>query len=46
MLIGGFRVALAEALSRKRRPPEKTVTDEVWRFVVGGVRFIESAEPV
>ena len=44
MLIGGFRVALAEALSRKRRPPEKLVVEEVWRFVVGGVRFTDGDE--
>jgi AcrR family transcriptional regulator len=39
MLIGGFRVAMGEALSRPQRPPEERLIDEVWRFVVHGARF-------
>lgn len=39
MLIGGFRVAIAEALSRETPPSPEVVVDEVSRFVVHGVRF-------
>jgi AcrR family transcriptional regulator len=39
MLIGGYRVALGEVLRRKRRPSAETLVEEVWRFVVSGVRF-------
>jgi hypothetical protein len=39
LLIGGYRVALGEVLRRKRRPNEEALVQEVWRFVVSGVRF-------
>ena len=39
ILLGGFRVAMAEALIRPERPDPEELTDELWRFVVGGVRF-------
>lgn len=39
MLIGGFRVAIAEALSRDRRPPQERLVDDILRFVVHGARF-------
>ncbi len=39
MLIGGFRVALAEALSRRRRPSQADLVAQMWHFVVAGVRF-------
>lgn len=41
MLIGAFRVAIAEALTRKRRPPQSALTEEMWHFVVAGARFGE-----
>jgi hypothetical protein len=44
MLMGAFRVAIAEALTRKRRPAQATLTEEMWRFVVAGVRFIREDE--
>lgn len=44
MLMGAFRVAIAEALTRKRRPAQATLTEEMWRFVVAGVRFIPEDE--
>jgi AcrR family transcriptional regulator len=44
MLIGAFRVAIAEALTRKRRPTQTALTEEMWRFVVAGVRFIPEDE--
>ena len=37
ILLGGFRVAMAEALIRPDRPGERELTEELWRFVVGGV---------
>lgn len=39
MLIGGFRVAMGEALTRRRRPDAEALVEELWRFVVNGVRF-------
>lgn len=39
MLIGGFRVAMGEALTRRRRPEPDALVEELWRFVVNGVRF-------
>ena len=39
LLIGGFRVAMGEALTRPQRPDPGRLTDELWRFVVNGVRF-------
>ncbi len=39
LLIGGFRVAMGEALSRSQRPDPAALTEELWRFVVNGVRF-------
>lgn len=39
MLIGGFRVAIAEALSRETRPPQERLVEDIWRFVVHGARF-------
>ena len=39
MLIGGFRVAMGEALTRRSRPDADALVDELWRFVVNGVRF-------
>lgn len=38
MLIGGFRVAMGEALTRRRRPDVGVLVEELWRFVVNGVR--------
>jgi len=38
MLIGGFRVAMAEALSRANRPDQEKLTEELWRFVKHGAR--------
>lgn len=38
MLIGGFRVAMAEALSRDKRPDQEQLTQELWRFVQYGAR--------
>ena len=43
MLIGGFRVAMGEALTRARRPDPERLVDELWRFVVNGVRFTDGA---
>ena len=37
ILLGGFRVAMAEALIRPDRPGERELTEELWRFVMGGV---------
>ncbi len=37
ILLGGFRVAMAEALTRPDRPDPDALTEELWRFVVGGV---------
>lgn len=39
MLIGGFRVAMGEALTRRDRPDARVLVEELWRFVVNGVRF-------
>ena len=39
MLIGGFRVAMGEALTRRRRPGAEVLVEELWRFVVHGVRY-------
>lgn len=44
MLMGAFRVAIAEALTRKRRPSQSALTEEMWRFVVAGVRFVADDE--
>lgn len=44
MLIGAFRVSIAEALSRKRRPSQSVLTEEMWHFVVAGVRFVPEDE--
>lgn len=41
MLIGGFRVAIAEALSRDTRPDQAKLIDELWRFVQSGTRSAE-----
>lgn len=41
MLIGGFRVSIAEALSRETRPDQTKLTDELWRFVQYGTRSAE-----
>lgn len=38
MLIGGFRVAMGEALTRRPRPDTGVLVEELWRFVVNGVR--------
>lgn len=38
MLIGGFRVAMGEALTRRHRPDVGVLVEELWRFVVNGVR--------
>jgi AcrR family transcriptional regulator len=35
--LGGFRVAMAEALHRPERRARTELTDELWRFVGGGV---------
>ena len=43
MLIGGFRVAMGEALTRPVRPPQPLLVEELWRFVVHGVRFTPEA---
>jgi AcrR family transcriptional regulator len=37
MLIGGYRVAIAEALTRSQRPSQARLTEAIWRFVVHGV---------
>ena len=39
MLIGGYRVAMAEALTRSTRPSQHDLTEAIWRFVVHGVGF-------
>lgn len=39
MLIGGFRVALAEALTREPRPDERSLVEGLAQFVVKGVGF-------
>ena len=39
MVLGGIRQALAEALSRKRRPARDALVDELWRFIVAAVRW-------
>jgi AcrR family transcriptional regulator len=39
MLIGGYRVAMAEALTRPKRPSQRDLTEVIWRFVVHGVGF-------
>lgn len=39
LMIGSFRVAMGEALSRPRRPEAEVLVEQLWRFVVGGVRF-------
>jgi AcrR family transcriptional regulator len=39
MLIGGYRVAMAEALTRAARPSQHDLTEAIWRFVVHGVGF-------
>jgi AcrR family transcriptional regulator len=39
MLIGGFRVAIGEAITRPQRPPAEKLVEDVWRFVVHAVRF-------
>ncbi len=44
MLIGAFRVAIAEALTRRNRPAQATLTAEMWHFVVAGVRFGADAD--
>ncbi len=38
MLIGGFRIAMAEALTRRTRPDQQKLTEEMWRFVRHGAR--------
>lgn len=43
MLIGGFRVAMGEALTRRQRPDANALVEELWRFVVNGVRFTGGA---
>ena len=43
MLIGGFRVAMGEALTRRERPDPDRLVEELWRFVVNGVRFTNAA---
>jgi AcrR family transcriptional regulator len=43
MVIGGFRVAMGEALTRARRPDPERLVEELWRFVVNGVRFTDGA---
>ncbi len=43
MLIGGFRVAMGEALSRRERPDATLLVEDLWRFVVNGVRFTDVA---
>ncbi|WP_354698617.1 hypothetical protein DSM112329_04303 [Paraconexibacter sp. AEG42_29] len=45
MLMGAFRVAIAEALTRSRRPSQSALTEEMWRFVVAGVRFAPEDVP-
>ncbi len=42
MLIGGFRVAMAEALSRPNRPDQAKLTDELWHFVLHGARAADA----
>jgi AcrR family transcriptional regulator len=43
ILLGGFRVAMAEALTRAERPDPEQLTDELWRFVAGGVGLTRDA---
>lgn len=43
MLIGGFRVAMGEALTRRERPDADALVEELWRFVVNGVRYTGAA---
>jgi AcrR family transcriptional regulator len=43
MILGGLRQALAEVLTRKRKPSRARLTDELWRFVAAGVRFQPSS---
>ncbi|MCW2959453.1 MAG: TetR/AcrR family transcriptional regulator [Solirubrobacterales bacterium] len=44
MLIGAFRVSIAEALTRKRRPTQSALTEQMWHFVVAGARFVPRDE--
>ncbi len=46
ILLGGFRVAMAEALIRPDRPAERELTEELWRFVVGGVGVADARHEV
>lgn len=39
MLIGGFRVAMGEALTRRPPPDAGRLVEQLWHFVVNGVRF-------
>lgn len=39
LLIGGFRVAMGEALTRREHPDPDALVEQLWRFVVNGVRF-------
>jgi AcrR family transcriptional regulator len=39
MTLGGIRQTLGEVLARRRRPPRDAVAEELWRLVVGAVRF-------
>ncbi|MBA2349829.1 MAG: TetR/AcrR family transcriptional regulator [Solirubrobacterales bacterium] len=43
LMIGSFRVAMGEALSRPRRPDAEVFVEQLWRFIVGGVRFTSPA---
>src|SRR4051794_30972394 len=43
MILGGLRQALAEVLTRKRKPSRARLADELWRFVAAGVRFQPSS---
>lgn len=39
IIIGGFRVAMGEALTRSERPDAEVLVDQLWRYMRGGVRF-------
>lgn len=39
VVIGGFRVAIAESLTRTRPPDQAALAEQLWHFMVGGVRW-------
>lgn len=41
MLLGAIRVAVGEALTRKQRPSQDKLVDELWRFVASGIHIAQ-----